>query len=301
MKKITFAMVLITIVLSLGMSVFSSPLLANTENKSNAEMRDKYLNIMTVNKPQYDMVKKIIKDKHNVQYMFTDEKEISEFKYNASVLENVSNMDLFIYSGTTFEPWANSFIGELTKGNLGIINLSRGVRLLNYDEGAAKENPYYFEGTDEYKIALYNVKAAIEDKDPKNRDFYEQNYNTAIKEFNDKLKVYDDKIKSLSDYTFITLNHDFDYLTKSLNLNVKELNNHELGEFIKSNNLDSKKVIVMVDGEQDPKINLSGYNTIKLWKYYGDWSFDDLILYNVDELAKWAKPAVDKSSTGNVA
>lgn len=301
MKKITFAMVLITIVLSLGMSVFSSPLLANTENKSNAEMRDKYLNIMTVNKPQYDMVKKIIKDKHNVQYMFTDEKEISEFKYNASVLENVSNMDLFIYSGTTFEPWANSFIGELTKGNLGIINLSRGVRLLNYDEGAAKENPYYFEGRDEYKIALYNVKAAIEDKDPKNRDFYEQNYNTAIKEFNDKLKVYDDKIKSLSDYTFITLNHDFDYLTKSLNLNVKELNNHELGEFIKSNNLDVKKVIVIVDGEQDPKINLSGYNTIKLWKYYGDWSFDDLILYNVDELAKWAKPAADKSSTGNVA
>ena len=300
MKKITFAMVLITIVLSLGMSVFSSPLLANTENKSNAEMRDKYLNIMTVNKPQYDMVKKIIKDKHNVQYMFTDEKEISEFKYNASVLENVSNMDLFIYSGATFEPWANSFISELTKGNLGIINLSRGVRLLNYDEGATKENPYYFEGIDEYKIALCNVKAAIEDRDPKNRDFYEKNYNIAIKEFNDKLKSYDDKIKSLSDYTFITLNHDFDYLTKSLNLNVKELNNHELGEFIKSNNLDTKKVIVIVDGEQDPKINLSGYNTIKLWKYYGDWSFDDLILYNIDELAKWAKP-VDKSSTGSVA
>ncbi|AGX41590.1 metal ABC transporter substrate-binding protein [Clostridium saccharobutylicum] len=300
MKKITFAMVLITIVLSLGMSVFSSPLLANTENKSNAEMRDKYLNIMTVNKPQYDMVKKIIKDKHNVQYMFTDEKEISEFKYNASVLENVSNMDLFIYSGATFEPWANSFISELTKGNLGIINLSRGVRLLNYDEGATKENPYYFEGIDEYKIALCNVKAAIEDRDPKNRDFYEKNYNIAIKEFNDKLKSYDDKIKSLSDYTFITLNHDFDYLTKSLNLNIKELNNHELGEFIKSNNLDPKKVIVIVDGEQDPKINLSGYNTIKLWKYYGDWSFDDLILYNIDELAKWAKPA-DKSSTGSVA
>ncbi|OOM11934.1 metal ABC transporter substrate-binding protein [Clostridium saccharobutylicum] len=300
MKKITFAMVLITIVLSLGMSVFSSPLLANTENKSNAEMRDKYLNIMTVNKPQYDMVKKIIQDKHNVQYMFTDEKEISEFKYNASVLENVSNMDIFIYSGTTFEPWANSFISELTKGNLGIINLSRGVRLLNYDEGATKENPYYFEGIDEYKIALCNVKAAIEDRDPKNRDFYEKNYNIAIKEFNDKLKSYDDKIKSLSDYTFITLNHDFDYLTKSLNLNVKELNNHELGEFVKSNNLDPKKVIVIVDGEQDPKINLSGYNTIKLWKYYGDWSFDDLILYNIDELAKWAKPA-DKSSTGSVA
>ena len=68
MKKITFAMVLITIVLSLGMSVFSSPLLANTDNSTanRVQSRDRYLNIMTVSKPQYDMVKKIIKDKHNV-------------------------------------------------------------------------------------------------------------------------------------------------------------------------------------------------------------------------------------------
>ncbi len=56
LKKITFAMVIITIVLSLGMSVFSSPLLANTDNTSTnrVESRDRYLNIMTVNKPQYD-------------------------------------------------------------------------------------------------------------------------------------------------------------------------------------------------------------------------------------------------------
>ena len=35
-------------------------------------------------------------------------------------------------------------------------------------------------GLEEYKIALYNVKAAIQDKDPKNRDLYEDNYNKLI-------------------------------------------------------------------------------------------------------------------------
>ena len=109
MKKITFAMVIITIALSFGMSLFSSPLLANTEN-NRAESREKCLNIMTVNKPQYDMVKKIIKEKNNVEYMFTNEKDISEFKYSEDVLSNISNMDLFIYSGTSFEPWSDSFI-----------------------------------------------------------------------------------------------------------------------------------------------------------------------------------------------
>jgi len=289
LKKITFAMVIITIALSFSMSLFSSPLLANTEN-NRTESREKYLNIMTVSKPQYDMVKKIIKEKNNVEYMFTNQKDISEFKYSEEVLNNISNMDLFMYSGTSFEPWCSSFIDELKKGNLGIINLARGIRLLKYDHNSDnKENPYYFEGIEEYKIALYNVKSTIQDRDPENRDYYEENYNKAIKEFDDDIKLYQDKIDSLNEYKFITLNNDFDYLTKALNLNTIQLDNHQIAEFIKINNLDPKKIIIIVDGAEGTKLDLSGYNTIKLWKYYGNMSFDDLILWNVEELSKWAK------------
>ena len=297
MKKLTFAMVLITTVLSLGMSLFSSPLLANTDNSSTnrLESRDRYLNIMTVNKPQYDMVKKITKDKHSVQYMFTDENDIYDFKYNNEVLNNVSNMDLFIYSGTSFEPWTNTFINELKKGNLGIINLARGIRLLNYDEnGVSKENPYYFEGIEEYKVSLYNVKAAIQDRDPQNRDYYEDNYNEAIKELDNKLKPYKNKLKQLNEFTFITLSNDFDYLLKDLGLNTMKLDNHELNEFIKINNLDINKVVIIEDGEKLSGLDLSDYYSVKLWKYYGDMSFDELIEYNVGELSKFAK---DESNT----
>lgn len=284
MKKITFVMVVITIAFSLGIGLFSNPLLANTENNPK-NSRDKYLNIMTVNKPQYQMVKKIVKDKHNVQYMFADEKNIKEFKYTKDVIENVSNMDLFIYTGTTFEPWANSFIGELEKGNIGIINLSRGIRLLNYDvNGSSKENPYYFEGIEAYKIALYNVKAAIQDRDPENREYYEENYNNAIKELNDRIEVYSKKIESLKSYTFLTLNNNFDYLTKDLGLNVLKLDNHEISEFIKINNLDKNKLVVLKDGTEQTSMDLSKYAVVNLWKYDGNMSFDDLILYNVEVL-----------------
>lgn len=295
-------MVIITIALSFGMSLFSDPLLANTENNK-TESRDKFLNILTANKPQYDMVKKIVKDKNNVEYMLTNGKDISEFKYNEDTLNNISNMDLFIYSGASFEPWSNSLIDELKKGNLGIINLARGIRLLNYSHDNNKENPYYFEGIEEYKIALSNVKLAIQDRDPQNRDYYEENYNKAVKEFDDNVKKYNDKIKSLSDYKFITLNNNFDYLTKSLNLNTIQLDNHEIADFIKINNLDPKKVIVIVDGETGTQVNLAGYNTVKLWKYYGDMSFDDLILYNINELAKLApqKESTTTNSSGNAA
>ena len=301
MKKITFVMVLITITLSFGMSIFSSPLLANTENnKSNnngTENRSKYLNIITVNKPQYEMVKKIVKDKHNVDYMFTDEKDINDFKYSQEVLDNVSNMDLFIYSGTTFEPWTNTFINELKKGSLGIINLSRGIRTLNYDSnGTSKENPYYFGGIEEYKIALYNVKAAIQDKDPQNRDYYEENYKKAIDEFENQLKQYKDKLEKLKGYTFVTLDGGFEYITKSLGLNTIKLDNHELSEFMKLNNLDSAKTIIIDDGENPSTLDLSKYNTVRLWKYYGEMSFDDLIIYNVNELCSQVKEDVPQEN-----
>lgn len=292
MKKVTFAMVLITIFLSLGMSVFSSPLLANTDNTSTkrVESRDRYLNIITVNKPQYDMVKKITKDKHNVEYMFTEENDIKDFKYNNEVIDNISNMDLFIYSGTSFEPWTNTFINELKKGNLGIINIARGIRLLNYEQdGVNKENPYYFSGIEEYKIALYNTKAAIQDRDPQNRDYYEQNYNNAIDDFNKRLKYYDEKIKKLNEFTFITLSNDFDYLLKDLGLNVVKLDNRELSEFIKINKFDINKIVIVEDGEELSGLDLSPYFSVKLWKYYGKMSFDDLIEYNINELSKIVK------------
>ncbi|CDH89462.1 putative ABC transporter substrate-binding lipoprotein [Clostridium botulinum B str. Eklund 17B (NRP)] len=277
-------MIIITLTFSVGMGVFANPLLANTENDQK-EDREKYLNIMTVNKPQYKMVKKIVQNKHNVQYMMTEETDINGFKYNKEIIENVSNMDLFIYSGTSFEPWANSFINELKKGSMGIINLSRGMRLLNYDGNeASKENPYYFEGIDSYKIALYNVKAAVQDRDPKNRDYYEENYNNAIKELNNQIEPYNEKIKGLKDYTFLALNDNFDYLTKDLGLHVVKLNNYEISEFIKVNNLDENKLIILKDGTEETNMDLSKYKVVNLWKYYGNMSFDELILYNIKVL-----------------
>ncbi|WP_252231373.1 zinc ABC transporter substrate-binding protein [Clostridium sp. ZBS15] len=284
MKKITFIMIVITLTFSIGMGVFANPLLANTENNQK-EDREKYLNIMTVNKPQYKMVKKIVNNKHNVQYMMTEEADINEFKYNKEIIENVSNMDLFIYSGTSFEPWANSFIDELKKGSMGIINLSRGMRLLNYGGNeSSKENPYYFEGIDSYKIALYNIKAAVQDRDPKNRDYYEENYNNAIKELNVQIEPYSEKIKGLKDYTFLALNDNFDYLTKDLGLHVVKLNNYEISEFIKVNNLDEKKLVILKDGTEETNMDLSKYKVVNLWKYYGNMSFDELILYNIKVL-----------------
>ena len=292
MKKITFLMVAITILLSFGMAIFQSPLVAKTESDED-ELRDKYLNIMTVTKPQADMVRKIVKDKHNVQYMTRDENEIREYTWSKDTLNNISSMDLFIYGGTDFESWTGRFIYELKKGNLGIINISRGIRFLNDNENNV--NPFYFEGINEYKIALYNIKDAIENKDPKNRDYYEQNYNKAIDEFNKKIES---RKNNLEDIIFITFDNRFDYILESLNANYANLENEYIDVYIEKNKLDPKKVVIVQDGEElkdldywtlDPHYELDDYNIIELWKYYGDMSYDELILYNIDQFNKIEK------------
>lgn len=307
MKKVTFIMVFITMILSFGMTIFQSPLLANTEGNKN-EFRDIYLNIITVNKPQANMVEKIIGDKHNVEYMITNTQDIKDFEFDNDVIKNVSNMDLFIYTGTNFEPWMSKFISQLRKGNLGIINLSRGIRLLNFDEnGVEKENPYYFEGIEEYKIALYNVKNSIQDKDPKNREYYEKNYDKAIKEFDNEVRYYEEHINALKEYTFVSLDNRFDYILKSLNLNYVKLDDNNINGLVEKNNLDPEKIIIIQDGDDLVDLDITididtkelnndniiledkKYKTVELWKYYGDMSFDELIIYNINELSKFVE------------
>ena len=63
-------MLLITFLLFLGIGVSSNPLIANTIDREDTS-RDVYLNIITCNKIQYEMVKDIVGNKHNVEYMFT--------------------------------------------------------------------------------------------------------------------------------------------------------------------------------------------------------------------------------------
>lgn len=287
MKKLTFAMVIITIILSLGMGIFSNPLSANTDNNTKTESRDKYLNIITVNKPQYYMVKKIINDKHNVTYMMKDQKDIDDFQITADTVKNISNNDIFIYTGTDFEPWASEFIDKLKKGNISIINLSRGIRLLSSNiKGKSVENPYYFENADNYKIALYNVKSAIQDRDPANRDFYENNYNEAVEQFDNEMKKFDYLKQKVSDFTFLTFDDRFQYLTNSLGMKTATIKDKNIKQTIEDNNLDYKKTIVIDDGDEPSSVDLQDYWYVELWKYYGDYSFERLMEYNTNEISK---------------
>lgn len=256
----------------------SNPLVANTVGKEDTD-RDIYLNIMTCNRAQYEMVKSIAGDKHNVEFMFNNEKASIDFRYTDETISNISNMDLFFYSGNSMEPWSNDLIGKLKKGNVGIINTSRGIRTINLSsENGGKDNPYYLAGFEEYKIALYNIKSAIQDRDPKNRELYEENYNKAVKAIEEGLKVFDKKSKALKDYQFVALDDNMDYFYRELGISPIKAKNNSILRVIRENRLDPNKVIVLRD--KDVPFGETSFRVIELQRYCGVIPPAELLLNN---------------------
>lgn len=227
-KKITFVMIAVNIIFFILLNMNKKPVAIATL-ASDVAQREVYLNIMTTDKMLYNMAKSIAGDRHNIQYMFKNQKECNEFKFTEDTLGNISNMDLFLYAGSGNEPWMNDFITKLKKGKVGVINTSRGIRILSYNTPKVinnyeiKENPNFVLSPKEYKIMLYNLKSAIQDKDPKNRDIYEKNYETAKKEISsneESLAKLKDELKNVSLYTF---SDELEYLNNYLALSITKI------------------------------------------------------------------------------
>ncbi|MGL4772041.1 MAG: metal ABC transporter substrate-binding protein [Clostridium sp.] len=286
MKKVTFFLLTVTFFLFIGIGNMSNTLSANTAS-NNVTERDKYLNIITVNKSQYYLVKTIVGDRHNIQYMFSNKQDIMDFKFTEETIENISNMDLFFYTGYGFEPWINEFIHKLKKGNLGIINISRGIRsqtIVNGDKSI--DNPYYWSGIDEYKIALYNVKSAIQDRDPKNREFYEENYNKAIKAFEKKIEEQKKLLENTKGYNFLVVGDSYDYFLKSIGIDFTKVENNKVDEVIKEKKLDPSKVVIIKDNNVEIQHKTPLKYVASLENFNGDKSFEELILSNIEEIIK---------------
>ena len=254
MKKLTYILVVFTSILFFGLTFSYNPLMANPTDELDKE-KDTYLNILTVNKEIYSMAKSLVGDKHNIEYLFNSEKEIKEFKINENVINNVLNMDLFIYNGLGYEEWVSEIVDNSKSSNVGVINASRGIRpIMKELSKESGENPYYLLAFNEYKIALYNIKTALQERDIKNRSYYEDNYNNIIKELDEVLSKHKEEIKDYKDYTVFTNTDKFDYLFRDLGLQVNKIKDNK--EEVKEN--ETSKNIFIYDKDNEDLNELKG-------------------------------------------
>ncbi|WP_313885183.1 metal ABC transporter solute-binding protein, Zn/Mn family [Clostridium sp. DJ247] len=279
-----------------------------TENTESAKLETKNdvdLAIITPDKLTYYMIKDIVKDKHYVEYMFKNRDSEINFQFSADSLGNVAKKDLFIYMGAGFEPWINDFIDKLNKSKVGVINMSRGVKLLSYNkvikykDTVLKDNPFYLLNIDNYKVALVNIKNSIQDRDPKNRDLYEKNFAQALKDIESSQKELKGIRDKLVNYTFIVPEDELSYFTKYNDLKVLDLSKDSNGIITINANAnlnlqlkDTKDKIFLYSDEAVLKGNdalIKEYNlkVINIKIYNGEIRYGDIIKYNTESLKKF--------------
>lgn len=274
----------------------------STTNKLEVR-KDVQLNIETTDKLLYNMVKSIVEDRHIVECMFNNRESEISFKSTEDSINNISKKDLFFYVGAGFEPWIDTFVDKLDKNKVGVINVSRGVGLLSYNkivkynDTTLKDNPYYFTDIDNYMTALMNIRNAVQDKDPRNRDFYEKNFSEALK----VLETYKAKLKSvdneLSNYEFIIVEDELNYFVKYNNLKLVDVgvgeNNIITLSSSQRENLQQKSnhnnLIIFYNDDSVVKNNevlLKKYNipAVKLQIYNGDFSYEETLTHNISAL-----------------
>jgi ABC-type Zn uptake system ZnuABC Zn-binding protein ZnuA len=262
------------------------------------------LNIVTTDKLKYFMIRDIVKDLHFVDYMFSSKNRLWSYEYSEDALKNINKKDLFFYSVSALEPWATQFVDKLDKGTVSPVNISRGIKFLslsqgiNYKETSIKDNPYFWMNIDNFKIAMLNIKNAIQDKDTKNRELYEENFNKAIKRIEEKHKRLEVVVAALKQYTFLVDGDELDYFTSYYGLKTVKIYNYsmepteensaKLEESVKKLS-EFDKLIYIYENEEEARVNkpISDKFKIKpcnLLVYKDEMSYLELLEHNITVL-----------------
>lgn len=280
--------------------------ISSNESVKMETKKDIDLNIVTTDKLLYSMAKNIVGDRHSVEYMFKNRERELSFQFSEDSLNNIAKKDLFIYMGAGLEPWINDFIDKLNKNKVGVINVSRGVKLLSYNkvvkykDTTLKDNPYYLSNLDNYKIALMNIKNAIQDRDPKNRDIYEKNFSQALKTLENYQKDLKAARDNLTGYTFIVVEDELSYFVKYNDFKVLDINNDKntvkimpvdktAKADLESKLKDNKKLVILYNSDEVLKNNedvIKSYNikAVNIKTYSIDTNYEEVLKNNIENL-----------------
>lgn len=214
--------------------------------------REKRLSIVTTNKMLYNMVKNLSGERHDVRYMMKMDEDQWSFNYTKDSVNSIGLRDIFVYMGAGYEPWIYDFTEELKRGNVSVVNASRGIRVINlttpkkFKDKDIKENPYFWLSPDEYKNALLNVKNAIVEKDPRNIEVYGKIFDDDVKVIDKLTKDLKDTLEKFEDRVFIVNTDELDYFTRYWGIKTLKINNMTKEErdknFLK---LKDKKIVIL--------------------------------------------------------
>ena len=228
MKKLSIAMLLLTLVVSLLTSCSPS----QKTGSENSETKDEKLSVYASFYSMYDFATKIGGDKVDVTNMVPAGTEPHDWEPTATDITNLEKADVFIYNGAGMEHWAEDILESLQNEELMVVEASKGITLMeghqehegeeeegDIEEEKEEHDPHVWLNPLNVKIEMENIKNTFVEADPINKDYYEANFQKYSAELDTLDKEFNDTLSTLSNKDIIVAHQAFGYLCEAYGLN----------------------------------------------------------------------------------
>ena len=174
--------------------------------------------------PQKYFVKRIAGNRYPVNVMIPPGSSPAIYEPSPRQIKELSRS--FLYFKIGYLPFEFSWMNKLTAANknMRVIDTSRNVRLIHsrkhHHGGNNKRgiDPHIWLSPESVMIQAKNILKAFTDIDSKNREFYQKNYNSFIrdiKELDNRIKT---KLKKISKRKFLVFHPVWGYFARDYNL-----------------------------------------------------------------------------------
>lgn len=183
------------------------------------------IQIVTSLFPLYDFAKNIGQDKVEVRLLLPFGTEAHSFDPTPNDMININQSDIFIYTGPNMEPWVNNLLSGLTNKKLIVVNASQHLNLIpgvfhDADEPAGSMDPHVWLDFADDQIIIDDITAALIQKDPNNKSFYESNSQNYKQQLINLDQQYSSSLSTCQNREFIYGGHyTFGYLAARYHLN----------------------------------------------------------------------------------
>lgn len=206
-------------------------------NKSNDDNGEKLRVGVTIN-PLKDFTEAIGGDKVEVFSIIPDGSDAHSFDPKPKDLKDLINTNMFVYNGLGMEEWIDSVLNTIEGKDIKVVEASNGIKPISiseedhdHEEGEEDDHDHSHGGNDPHMwLSLSdaakeaeNIKNALIEIDPENKDYYESNYEKLNKDFTTLQDEYKTKFQEITNKDFVTGHAAFAYLCRDFGLTQKSI------------------------------------------------------------------------------
>lgn len=170
-----------------------------------------------------EFVSAVAKDKVEIVKIIPDGIEPHDFEPKAQDLKSLTSSKVFVYNGLGMESWVGNAIEAVQNDSLIVTDASEGiVPISNEEPEEIKEHgqydPHIWLSIKGAEIELNNIKNALIEADPENKDYYEKNCSDYTSRLESLFTEYSAKFQGVEKKYFVTGHAAFSYLCRDFGL-----------------------------------------------------------------------------------